>query len=57
MSILGNEKLVRLSVALIGGKKQDRTGPENTICMTDAKEEELNVDFTEQPRQRQSSSN
>ena len=30
MSILGNKKLVRLSVALFGGKKPDRTGPENT---------------------------
>ena len=30
MSTLGNKKLVRLLVALFGGKKSDRTGPENT---------------------------
>ena len=30
MSILGNKKQVRLSVALFGGKKPDWTGPENT---------------------------
>jgi len=30
MSILGNKKPVRLSVALFGGKKPDQTGPENT---------------------------
>ena len=30
MSILGNKKLVRSSVALFGGKKPDWTGPENT---------------------------
>ena len=31
MSISGNKKLVRLLVALFGGKKPDWTGPENTM--------------------------